>query len=60
MTANAALESLSAQEKAQLEQWLNKIKDDPGGLLRRKFQYQRQLKEQQGQVIETNEQGNIW
>lgn len=60
VTANAALESLSAQEKAQLEQWLNKIKDDPGGLLRRKFQYQRQLKEQQGQVIETDEQGNIW
>ena len=38
-----AAEELDAEEKQSLEQWLRRIPDDPGGLLRRKFQleYQR-------------------
>lgn len=33
-------EALSDEEKMAAEQWLRKIPDDPGGLLRRKFLYQ--------------------
>ena len=44
----------------ELEQWLQKIPDDPGGLLRRKFNYQRQVNEQQGQYLENNEEGQLW
>lgn len=38
-----AAEELSDEEKQSLEQWLRRIPDDPGGLLRRKFllEYQR-------------------
>ncbi len=32
----------------ELQQWLRRIPDDPGGLLRRKFQYQYRQKYQQG------------
>lgn len=41
-------ESMSKQEKAEaLEQWLRRVPDDPGGLMRRKFQYEndRRLRE---------------
>ncbi len=47
----AAAEELSNEEKMAAEQWLRRIPDDPGGLLRRKFirQYrQRQWSSQQG------------
>ncbi len=30
------------EERQELEQWLRRIPDDPGGLLRRKFQYEHQ------------------
>ncbi len=42
-TEPMAAEELDAEEKQSLEQWLRRIPDDPGGLLRRKFQleYQR-------------------
>lgn len=34
-------ESMSKQEKTEaLEQWLRRVPDDPGGLMRRKFQYE--------------------
>ena len=35
----------SAEEQQVLEQWLRRIPDDPGGLLRRKFLYQYQRRE---------------
>jgi len=35
-------EELSKEEKMAAEQWLRRIPDDPGGLLRRKFKYQYQ------------------
>jgi Ca-activated chloride channel homolog len=48
------------QRQAELEQWLQKIPDDPGGLLRRKFNYQRQVNEQRGQYLDNNEEGQLW
>jgi len=33
-------EELSSEEQLAAEQWLRRIPDDPGGLLRRKFRYQ--------------------
>jgi len=47
-------ERRSEQEQEQaMEQWLRRISDDPGGLLRRKFryQYQRQGFDQDGNQL---------
>ncbi len=33
-------EALNAEEQQAIEQWLRRIQDDPGGLMRRKFLYQ--------------------
>jgi Ca-activated chloride channel family protein len=33
---------LTEEQRQALEQWLRRVPDDPGGLLRRKFQYQHQ------------------
>ncbi len=38
----ARAEALDSEEQMAAEQWLRRIPDDPGGLLRRKFQYQYQ------------------
>ena len=53
-------EQLNAEQQAELQQWLKKIPDDPGGLLRRKFQYERNVRERQGNVIDDREQGQLW
>ena len=45
-TAGHALQ-LDNEEKMAAEQWLRRIPDDPGGLLRRKFLYQYQQRAQQ-------------
>lgn len=37
--------SLMGEEQQAMEQWLRKIPDDPGGLLRRKFQHQQSLRQ---------------
>ena len=39
-----------AEKRQAVEQWLRRVPDDPGGLLRRKFalEYQRRLRENQG------------
>ena len=42
-------EILSNEEQMAAEQWLRRIPDDPGGLLRRKFQYQYQQRQQRSQ-----------
>ena len=54
------LSELSDAEQQKIQQWFNKIADDPGGLLRRKFDYERQLRERQGDVIEESESGQVW
>ncbi len=33
-------DNLSEEQKQALEQWLRRVPDDPGGLLRNKFKYQ--------------------
>jgi len=40
-------DDLSREEKQALQQWLNRIPDDPGGLLKRKFLYQYKQREHQ-------------
>jgi Ca-activated chloride channel family protein len=42
-----ANDDLSREERQALEQWLNRIPDDPGSLLKRKFKYQYQQREHQ-------------
>ena len=33
------------EDQQAMEQWLRRVPDDPGGLLRRKFEYESQLRE---------------
>lgn len=48
-TQQAEAEALDSEQQQAAEQWLRRIPDDPGGLLRRKFLYQyRQRAEQSG------------
>jgi len=44
--SSAKAEKLSSEEQLAAQQWLRRIPDDPGGLLRRKFLYQYQQREQ--------------
>ncbi|WP_101760423.1 VWA domain-containing protein [Oceanicoccus sp. KOV_DT_Chl] len=49
--AQAEPQELDPEEKQKqqaMEQWLRKIPDDPSGLLRRKFNYEYRLRQQQG------------
>lgn len=45
----AQQEALDAEEKQAIEQWLRRIEDDPGGLMRRKFLYQYHRRNQDGE-----------
>ena len=45
-------QALDAEEKQALEQWLRRIKDDPGGLMRRKFLYQYHRRNQNGETYD--------
>ena len=52
-----------AQEQQQaMEQWLRRIPNDPGGLLRRKFryQYQRMGKDQDGNDLWPDDEVQPW
>ena len=51
----ATAEELSSEEKMAAEQWLRRIPDDPGGLLRRKFYYQYRNRDSQ-----QSPSGNPW
>ena len=57
----AELRQQQEQEQA-LEQWLRRIPDDPGGLLRRKFryQYQRSGKDQDGNSVWPDDEVQPW
>ena len=47
------LEQMNDAEREQvLEQWLRMIKDDPGGLLRRKMYMEYQKRQQQGKKLQ--------
>ena len=60
----AELAELREQQEQQqaLEQWLRRIPDDPGGLLRRKFryQYQRSGKDQDGNSVWPDDEVQPW
>lgn len=57
----AELRQQQEQEQA-MEQWLRRIPDDPGGLLRRKFryQYQRSGKDQDGNSVWPDDEVQPW
>ena len=54
-----ALEDDAARDEQReaLEQWLRRVPDDPGGLLRRKFEYETNLRRLRG---EQPEQRKVW
>lgn len=52
-------EALDEEEKVALQQWLRRVPDDPGGLLKRKFQLQHQERLKQGQGA-GNDAGADW
>jgi Ca-activated chloride channel family protein len=63
MTQEQAEAMRRAQEQQQaMEQWLRRIPNDPGGLLRRKFryQYQRQGKDQDGNNLWPDDEVEPW
>jgi Ca-activated chloride channel family protein len=63
MSQADAEEMRRAQEQRQaMEQWLRRIPNDPGGLLRRKFryQYQRQGKDQDGNNLWPDDEVQPW
>lgn len=63
MSQAEAEEMRRAQEQRQaMEQWLRRIPNDPGGLLRRKFryQYQRQGKDQDGNNLWPDDEVQPW
>jgi len=45
-----ATDSIDGEQRQALEQWLRKIPDDPGELLRRKFWYEQQQHQDQGKT----------
>jgi Ca-activated chloride channel family protein len=52
----------SQEQRQAMEQWLRRIPNDPGGLLRRKFryQYQRQGKDQDGNNLWPDDEVQPW
>ena len=62
--SEAELAELRQQQEEQqaMEQWLRRIPDDPGGLLRRKFryQYQRYGRDQEGREIWPDDEVQPW
>ena len=62
--SEAELAQLRQQQEQQqaMEQWLRRIPDDPGGLLRRKFrhQYQRSGKDQDGNSVWPDNEVQPW
>ncbi len=45
------------EQKAAMEQWLRRVPDDPGGLLRRKFKYETDKRRREGDYIKPRK---IW
>ncbi len=63
MSAAELAELREQQEEQQaMEQWLRRIPDDPGGLLRRKFryQYQRSGVDQDGNAVWPDNEAQPW
>ena len=60
--AQAETQRRAQEEQQAMEQWLRRIPDDPGGLLRRKFryQYQRQGRDQDGNSLWPDDEVRPW
>ena len=48
------------EDQQSLEQWLRRIEDDPGELLRRKFRYQYRQRQLNGTANSIQNGGQIW
>ncbi len=59
-TQQDVLSQLSQEEQQSLEQWLKRIPDNPGELLRIKFRNNTILKQRQSGSSETQYEGNPW
>jgi len=57
--AEEEAEPLDEEEKQALQQWLRRVPDDPGGLLRRKFQMQYEERLREGKVS-SNDSKTDW
>jgi len=57
--AEEEAEPLDEEEKQALQQWLRRVPDDPGGLLRRKFQMQHEERLREGKVS-SNDSKTDW
>lgn len=55
--ASAAADNEKTEQDQATEQWLRRVPDDPSGLLRQKFRYESQLRQQQGKVKDNE---NFW
>ncbi len=53
-------DELAKQQQQELEQWLRRVPDDPGGLLRRKFHYQAQQRAREQQRPKPPNQQERW
>lgn len=53
-------QQLSEEQQQALEQWLRRIPDDPGLLLKRKFNYQYQQNRQDNQYVPQQEDETLW
>ena len=49
---------LDAEEKQAMQQWLRRVPDDPGGLLRRKFERQFEDRVQEGKITRKDYERN--
>ncbi|MDH5310811.1 MAG: VWA domain-containing protein [Gammaproteobacteria bacterium] len=60
--AEAEAQRRAQEEQQAMEQWLRRIPDDPGGLLRRKFryQYQRMGRDQDGNNLWPDDEVQPW
>ncbi len=56
-TQDSEADSDRDEQREALEQWLRRVPDDPGGLLRRKFEYETNLRARRG---EQPERRKIW
>lgn len=59
-TAMMQADAQSDEQHQAMEQWLRRIPEDPGGLLRRKFNYQYQQRQLENQFQPPQENQPIW
>ena len=52
LLADIPADAQASEDQQAVEQWLRRIPDDPGGLLRRKFQRQYEREQTQGRRSE--------